>query len=372
MIGAAIRTLRQALRWTQKRLANEVGCHQTSVSRWERLLGEPTGARRSRLESLLRSHAQLSQREEQRRAILQRLNGRHVVLSVSGGKDSAATSLFLSELGIEHERVFLDTGWESDVTYEYLRGELASHIGSIKWLAAPRQMEELILHKGMFPSKRSRWCTQELKVFPMARYLRGLLDDGIDVVNAVGIRAAESEARSLLPEWEWQDAFDCEVWRPLLRWTLEQVIEIHRRHGLRPNPLYLLGAHRVGCWPCIYARKSEIRLIAERDPARIVRLKVLEERVEGLAQLRAERAGRELTNPPAWFQNPSPTGHRAGPDGRYDGSCWPIERVVDWSRSAPRGRAVDADEFLLGVERDGCMRWGLCETGSPSTELVHA
>ena len=55
-----------------------------------------------------------------------------------------------------------------------------------------------------------------------------------------------------MTEWEFQD-FDAEVWRPD---TLErgEVIEIHHRHGLRPNPLYLLGATRV-CWPCIFARK---------------------------------------------------------------------------------------------------------------------
>jgi predicted PP-loop superfamily ATPase len=35
-----------------------------------------------------------------------KLSGRKAILSVSGGKDSAATSLYLRELGIEHVRVF--------------------------------------------------------------------------------------------------------------------------------------------------------------------------------------------------------------------------------------------------------------------------
>lgn len=34
-----------------------------------------------------------------------RLSGAEVVVSVSGGKDSAATSLYLTELGIEHRRM---------------------------------------------------------------------------------------------------------------------------------------------------------------------------------------------------------------------------------------------------------------------------
>jgi hypothetical protein len=52
------------------------------------------------------------------------LEGKTVVASISGGKDSAAMSLHLRERGIEHRRVFMDTGWEAGETYDYLRGEL--------------------------------------------------------------------------------------------------------------------------------------------------------------------------------------------------------------------------------------------------------
>lgn len=185
--------------------------------------------------------------------LIDRIAGRRVVASISGGKDSAAMSLWLTEQGIDHDRVFLDTGWENELTYTYLRGPLTALLGPIVELRGPLLMEELIRKKGMFPSRVRRFCTQELKVKPMQRYLSARIDGGEDMINAVGIRAAESEARSRMPEWEWQDGFDCEVWRPLLRWSEQDVIDIHRRHGLAPNPLYLLGASRVGCWPCIYA-----------------------------------------------------------------------------------------------------------------------
>jgi hypothetical protein len=52
--------------------------------------------------------------------VLERLNGRRVVASISGGKDSAAMGLWLMEQGIEYDRVFADTGWEHPLTYEYL------------------------------------------------------------------------------------------------------------------------------------------------------------------------------------------------------------------------------------------------------------
>jgi 3'-phosphoadenosine 5'-phosphosulfate sulfotransferase (PAPS reductase)/FAD synthetase len=386
LTAAKIRRLRDKLRWTQARFAVVVGVHRSTVSRWERGCRRPCDASARRLETLAltskRAHAVRASspakkrvatvRESDRREVLARLNGRRVVASVSGGKDSAAMSLYLHELGIDHDRVFLDTSWESPITYEYLRGELQRALGPITWIKGQRTMEELIRHKGMFPGRRIRFCTQMLKVYPMANYLRERMNAGEDVVNAVGIRAAESVARSQLPEWEFQDTFDCEVWRPLIRWTEQQVIEIHHRHGLRPNPLYLLGATRVGCWPCIFARKSEIRLVADTDPARIVRLRVLEDEIGVAARARAARDGGELPNAPAWFQNPV---SRPGPDGHRDGSCWPIDRVVEWSRSAGRGPLMSQDEFLFAAQLDGCMRWGLCDTGAANTlpaEVSHA
>lgn len=288
---------------------------------------------------------------EQIEQLKQRINGRRVVASISGGKDSAAMSLYLTELGIEHDRVFMDTGWEHEATYSYLRGPLTEKLGPITWLEPKRKMEDLILHKGMFPSRVRRFCTQELKVFPMQRHIKTLQDNGDDVINTVGIRAGESESRSRMPEWEFQDGFDCEVWRPLINWSEQNVIDIHKRHGLAPNPLYLKGASRVGCWPCIYARKEEVRLISEIDPKRIDRIRDLEQIVTLRARERAA-GSEEGVHDRAWFQAKS----------GGTGEVWPIDKVVEWSKTSRGGRQF---ELFSASERDaGCMRWGLCETNS--------
>lgn len=234
------------------------------------------------------------------------LNDRRVIASVSGGKDSAAMCLALKDAGIEHDRVFLDTGWEHPATYEYLRGPLTDALGPITELQAPLQMVDLILKKGMFPSRMRRFCTQQLKVFPMQRHLAEQDDE---VVNAVGIRRAESRARSGMTEWEWSKGFDCEVWRPIIDWSEQDVIDIHTYHGLAPNPLYLKGARRVGCWPCIYASKDELRLLAEIDPGRVVEIRALEADVAKLAEARANAKGIPFGNPPACR---APCGTRGG------------------------------------------------------------
>lgn len=315
-------------------------------------------------------------------SLREKIAGRRVVASISGGKDSSAMSLYLTELGVEHDRVHMPTGWEWDGFYDYLRGELTRVIGPIHELDVPLQMEDLVLKKGMFPSKRRRFCTEELKVYPMKRYLTTLIADGFDVINTVGIRRTESEARSKMEEWEWSEGFDCEVWRPIVRWTIDEVVAIHQRHGLHPNPLYLLGASRVGCWPCIYARKSEIKLIADKDPARIDRLRALEQHVDALASARyserlrvfqedgpdalSSRSRQALLDAdgqpkryqaPSWFQAP------------IDGSePWPIDRVVEWSRTLRGGRVEDRQIELFAQADEGCMRWGLCDTAGSTDD----
>lgn len=293
-----------------------------------------------------------------------RLKGRRIIASISGGKDSAAMSLYLTELGLEHDRVFLDTGWEHEKTYAYLRGELAQKIGPIVELRNekhPGGMADVVLAKGMFPSRTRRFCTQELKVYPMQRYIRGLVDGGEDVVNAVGIRAAESASRSRMGEWEWSDGFDCETWRPLIAWSEQDVIDLHKRHGLRPSPLYLEGARRVGCWPCIMSAKEEIRRVAEADPARIDLIESLEERVAAKAAARYAAKGESFVtlgyNRPTFFQAMGAL-RSEGKDGRMV----PIREVVAWSRTAHGGKQYEM--FAAGEGDAGCMRWGLCDTGT--------
>jgi 3'-phosphoadenosine 5'-phosphosulfate sulfotransferase (PAPS reductase)/FAD synthetase len=315
----------------------------------------------------------------------ERIGDRAVVLSLSTGKDSVAASLHLTEQLIEHERIFLDTRWEHPAVAEHLE-YLRTKLGPIKCIAGPLSMVELIRKKAMFPSRARRFCTEELKTFPARDYLNARMEAGDDVVNAVGIRRAESVARAKMPEWEWMDGFDCEVWRPLVDWSLDDVIAIHKRHDIRPNKLYLMGMERVGCWPCINSNKGEVRKIAEVDPARIDEIRALEAEVGVLARARYDKrlakfqAGgvealskreRELLldeqgvpkpfSPPYFFQSPLK---------EEGGKCWPIDRVVEWSRTRFGGRIEDkqADLLAFGGINDGCMRWGMCETSPPPND----
>lgn len=279
-----------------------------------------------------------------RAAALHRLAGRRVVASVSGGKDSAAMSLYLAELGIDHERVFMDTGWESQITYDYLRGPLTDKLGPITEIRGELDFVQLVEKKGLFPSRVMRFCTEELKVFPVQQWLAAR-EDGAELVNATGIRRGESKPRESALEWEWSDGFDLEVWRPLVAWKAEDVAAIHRRHGLEMNPLYGLGASRVGCWPCIHARKSEIALVARIDPPRIDLIRELSRRLNERGAARDAALGRPFM-PRSMFSY-------HGGDSRHIPIS--IDEAVEWANSK-RG------EWQPPGAGEGCMRWGLCET----------
>lgn len=274
------------------------------------------------------------------------------VLSISGGKDSAATALLVQEeLGVECHRVFADTGWEADETYEYL-DTLEKKLGKIDRVQSERGgFEEIAREKAGAPLLRGRWCTELLKLKPIAQYLRNLEEAEGETVSIVGIRAAESAARKKMPLWgdEAGGVLDCFVWRPILTWTIEDVLAIHHKHGLELNPLYHAGFDRVGCFPCIMSTKQDIRLVAEHDPSRIDRIERMEtEWKEERIKRNQEKPGRYKREEATFFYSRS--GHTT------------IRTVEKWSKTKHGGKKL---HLIQPPPSGGCFRWGLCE---PPTE----
>jgi hypothetical protein len=128
----------------------------------------------------------------------------------------------------------------------------------------PGGFVQMCVDRKGFPSVKRRFCTQELKVMVQHEFLQEL-DDEVTLYQ--GIRADESDARSRMLEEQWVDeAGGYWVKRPLLKLTTDDVFSGIARRGLRPNPLYLMGQSRVGCWPCIMTGLRELKQMLRVEP----------------------------------------------------------------------------------------------------------
>ena len=277
------------------------------------------------------------------------------VVSMSGGKDSTACALALREAGIPFRMVFADTGWEAPETYAHL-DHLREKLGPIDVVGVDGGMVAKIHARAGFPARMQRWCTRELKLRPLRKYHDAIEAAGNETVCVVGVRAAESAARAKMRAWEDDETWGGWMWRPILSWSVEDVLAIHHRHGVEVHPLYKRGHERVGCFPCIFANKEEVRLIAEHAPERIDQIRGLERWVgEERARRNAETPGRYAHEVGTFFQSRDP--------GRAGSAS--IDRVVEWSRTSRGGRQLP---LLQSAPSGGCFRWGLCESPASGEE----
>ena len=182
---------------------------------------------------------------------------RHV-LSLSGGKDSAALAIYMRDRIPHMEYIFHDTGKELPDTYEYLE-RLEGYLGvKVACTTFGTTFDDLLRqYGGMLPSNHRRWCTRMMKLKPFEDYI------GSDFcINYVGIRADEDRVgyisykpniRAVFPFRE--DGIDYA--------TVRRILE---ESGLGMPPYTEWGRTRSGCFFCFYQQKIEWVRLKQRYP----------------------------------------------------------------------------------------------------------
>lgn len=310
-------------------------------------------------------------------------------VSVSGGKDSAATAILALDTQARASLRFVmaDTGNEHELTMEYrhtmervlgidialirasfdreiagkrayvlthwaAKGVPASVIERAAAILVPtgNPFLDLCIWKGRFPSRRAQFCTQHLKTLPLVEFQMGFIDRGeADAVwSWQGVRLDESYARRTKLQGTGACVRSFEPmgggifnYRPILRWNVADVFEAHRLVGLPPNPLYSQGMTRVGCMPCINAGKDELLEISKRFPDVIARIAEWESLVGLASKLGVS----------SFFPDPDRDAHlnKRG-----------IRNMVEWSKTQRGGKHIDW--IRLTSEPKACeSAYGLCE-----------
>lgn len=236
-----------------------------------------------------------------------------IFAGISGGKDSAAMALWIkNRSGWPLDKVtfgFCETENEDPLTYAFINLLGKKLEIPIQTLHPGLGFFDAARRHGRFPSRKARFCTTELKIWPKQKYFAELIDAGGTPINVTGVRRAEGAGSNNRAT---TDYLEYETFRrkrknyvlanchPLAYWAMQDVWQIHQEYitlaevtalveadptmledrkdrliaqikesGIPRNPLYDMGATRVGCFPCINSRKLEIRAMAYYRPERI-------------------------------------------------------------------------------------------------------
>lgn len=219
---------------------------------------------------------------------------RHII-SISGGKDSAALAVYIWQNYPQiHERaeyVFCDTMVELPETDEYierLEALLAIKVVRVNAFDLLRVQQKpgrnpfdiylRELYGDYLPSPRSRWCTRKLKIEPFEHFV-----GETEAYSYIGIRADEdrdgyqskkppkfSDKHNIIPVYPFRDD----------GLGLTDIKRILEESGLG-LPSYYNWRSRSGCYFCFYQQIGEWQRLKENHPDLFEAAKKYEDKSRG-------------------------------------------------------------------------------------------
>jgi len=143
----------------------------------------------------------------------------------------------------------LDTGRLFEQTYDVLDKTQKKYNKSISSFAPDNnELEALLDSKGPYSFYDSienrKECCSIRKINPLQKALKG-----VDLW-ITGLRASQSNSRSTLSFFSYDDAFGLPKFNPLVNWTLEEVENYLEQNNVPQNSLHKKGFMSIGCEPC--------------------------------------------------------------------------------------------------------------------------
>ena len=183
-------------------------------------------------------------------------NVRHI-LGLSGGKDSTALALYLKDKVPDIEYFFCDTHKELPETYAYIK-RLEILLGKrIVFLEHKSGFDHwLDVYGGFLHSAKARWCTKQLKIIPLEKYVG---DD--EAISYIALRADEDRVGYISTKTNIKPVF------PFMNDGLvkKDIFRIIEESGIG-MPDYYSWRSRSGCYFCFFQRKVEWVRLSEIHP----------------------------------------------------------------------------------------------------------
>jgi len=178
-----------------------------------------------------------------------------ITFASSLGEEDQVLTDIIARVAPAIEIFTLDTGRLYQETYDLLaKTQKRYHNLRFKvYFPDAKAVEEMVQSKGInlfYESVDNRkLCCGIRKVEPLKRALANV-DAWI-----VGLRREQAVTRADIQIFEWDAANQKIKINPLADWTLEQVRQYIKEHGVDVNPLHAKGFISIGCAPCTRAVK---------------------------------------------------------------------------------------------------------------------
>lgn len=248
----------------------------------------------------------------------------HIIIALSGGKDSLACLLHLLDLRVDPKKIeiwhhlvdgnegstlmdwactsgycrALAKAFNLPIYFSWLEGGFEREMlrdntsKACSWFETPTGLCKAGGASGKlgtrlkFPqlsaSLTTRWCSAYLKVdvcsIAIANQPRFI---GKRILVVSGERGEESANRAkyavLEPDRTHCDTRHVDRFRPILHWSSEQVWALIKKHLINPHPAYRLGFGRVSCQFCIFGSDNQWATLYLIDPERVERIARYEE-----------------------------------------------------------------------------------------------
>ncbi|WP_048796169.1 MULTISPECIES: phosphoadenosine phosphosulfate reductase family protein [Serratia] len=206
-------------------------------------------------------------------------------VSHSGGKDSQAMYALMCQ-HIPSDQIVVVHASLGDVEWPGVIDHINATITHpLNVVQAGKTFLGMVERRGMWPSAQHRQCTSDLKRGPIEKFIRRDMAKrgGGIAVNCMGLRAAESAARSrrtALKAKPGQTVKGRAVWDwlPIFNFSTVDVFQMIANSGQKPFWAYQQN-ERLSCVFCIMGSRNDLRHGAEQNPELYQRYIELERRI---------------------------------------------------------------------------------------------